>query len=255
MAVVKLFLVGTAGSGKSTMVRGVKEWMNRQGYDAVTINLDPGAEGLPYIPDVDIRDWVKLEDVMDEYGLGPNGAQVAAADLLAMRAGDVKEVLESYKADYFLFDTPGQIELFTFREASGVILGALGRENSAIAFLFDPFLSRSASGYVSNLMLAATVQFRFYVPAFSVLSKADLLDEEEMRTIIGWSESHDVLYDSIMGEEASMRREVNVELLRALSSLNAGSKLFAVSAKELSGIEDLYNDIQQVFAGGEDIQK
>jgi ribosomal protein S18 acetylase RimI-like enzyme len=38
--------------------------MNLRELDAITVNLDPGAENLPYEPDVDIRDWISLEEVI-----------------------------------------------------------------------------------------------------------------------------------------------------------------------------------------------
>lgn len=40
------------------------------------MNLDPAAEDLDYTPDLDIRDLITLEDVMEEMGLGPNGGLV-----------------------------------------------------------------------------------------------------------------------------------------------------------------------------------
>mgnify|MGYP001597699159 CR=1 FL=1 len=76
-----LYFIGTAGCGKSTMVYAFHEWMDSQGLDTVTVNLDPGAEQLLYSPDIDVRDWIRLSEVMEEHGLGPNGAQVLAADL------------------------------------------------------------------------------------------------------------------------------------------------------------------------------
>ena len=81
-----LYFLGTAGSGKTTMVYAFQMWMNSQGLDCVTVNLDPGAEALQYSPDLDVRDYVNMEEIMAEQGLGPNGAQVAAADMVAMNA-------------------------------------------------------------------------------------------------------------------------------------------------------------------------
>src|SRR2546422_389825 len=81
-----VYLIGTAGSGKTTFTHAFRTWMQSQGLDAITVNLDPGAERLPYDPEVDIRDWIRLEEIMDEQGLGPNGAQVVAADMLALNA-------------------------------------------------------------------------------------------------------------------------------------------------------------------------
>src|SRR5207237_9409248 len=89
-----LYFLGTAGSGKSTMVYAFQLWMNSQGLDCVTVNLDAGAESLQYSPDLDVRDYVNLSEIMEEQDLGPSGAQVAAADMLAMSARAHAEVVE-----------------------------------------------------------------------------------------------------------------------------------------------------------------
>jgi hypothetical protein len=47
------------------------------GLLGVYVNLDPAAEPVDYEPDIDIKDLVALEDVMDEMGLGPNGGLMA----------------------------------------------------------------------------------------------------------------------------------------------------------------------------------
>ena len=112
-----LYFVGTAGSGKSTLTNAFQLWLNNQGYDAITVNLDPGVDSLNYAPDVDVRDWIKLSEIMAEYGLGPNGAQVAAADMMALNVREISQVVSGYNTDYVLIDTPGQIELFTFRQS------------------------------------------------------------------------------------------------------------------------------------------
>ena len=77
-----LFFVGTAGSGKSTLVQAYKEWLDNADISSIIVNLDPGSDATPYEPDIDIRDWISLGSVMQQYNLGPNGAQVVAADLL-----------------------------------------------------------------------------------------------------------------------------------------------------------------------------
>lgn len=71
MASKRLFFVGTAGSGKSTLTGTFGQWLKNESYDGVTVNLDPGADTLPYEADVDIRDWVRLSEIMSEYKLAP----------------------------------------------------------------------------------------------------------------------------------------------------------------------------------------
>jgi GPN-loop GTPase len=247
-----IYFVGTAGSGKSSLIYAFKEWLTLQGLDCVTVNLDPGVENMPYEADVDIRDWVRVSDVMEEYGLGPNGAQIVAADLMAVNAKDLAESIEKFRTNYVLVDTPGQIELFAFRQSSEVIMEELGKEDACLLFLADPTLCKSPSGFVSSVMLAATVHFRFNVPFFTVLSKSDLLKQEEQDAIIDWSESSDALYGAIT-DKIDSRALLGIELFKALESIGAYKKMVPASASEPSGLEDIYDMIQQSFDGGEDL--
>ncbi|HUT26930.1 MAG TPA: ATP/GTP-binding protein [Methanomassiliicoccales archaeon] len=247
-----IYFVGTAGSGKSSLVYAFQEWLTLQGLDSITVNLDPGVENIPYQPDVDIRDWVRVDDVMESYGLGPNGAQIVAADLMAINAKDLAESLEKFRTNYVLVDTPGQIELFAFRQSSEVIMEELGKEDAGLIFLADPNLCKSPSGFVSSVMLAATVHFRFSIPFFTVLSKSDLLKEEELEAILGWSESPESLYDALSGTIDS-KVVLSIEMFKALETIGAYKKVVPASALEPSGLEDIYAMLQQSFEGGEDL--
>lgn len=250
-----LYFVGTAGSGKTTLTYAFQQWMNLQGYDAITINLDPGVEKLNYAPDIDIREMISLSGVMEEYNLGPNGAQIVCADLLALKINEIKEIVDGFVSDYVLIDTPGQIELFAFREASKHIMEAIDINNSAMAFLFDPFLSKTPSGFISQIMLSATIQFRFQVPFINVLSKADLLDEKEKDRIMNWVKQPEDLLNDAINEEASMEKQLSIELFRVLEQLGVYKMLTPVSSETMTGMEDIYNLVQQVFMGGEDLEK
>jgi hypothetical protein len=43
--------------------------------ETVIVNLDPGNDVLPYKCAVDVMDLIKLEDVMRDMQLGPNGGE------------------------------------------------------------------------------------------------------------------------------------------------------------------------------------
>ncbi len=250
-----LYFVGTAGSGKTTMVHAFSLWMQQHGYDAIAINLDPGAESLPYEPDVDIRDWVSLKEVMQEYGLGPNGAQVLAADMMALNAKEVADVLDTFRTDYILVDTPGQMELFTFRQSSRVVVDVLGSEEAFLVYLTDPALAKSPSGLLSSLLLSATTQFRHALPYLNILSKSDLLSEEELQKVLKWSSDPYDLYDALIEERGSAKVVLDVEFLKALESIGVYRRLTPVSSELMFGLEDLYTAVQQALAGGEDIER
>lgn len=251
---VNIYFVGTAGSGKSSMVYAFKEWMTLQGLDCITVNLDPGAEFIPYDPDVDIREWVNVADVMEEYQLGPNGAQIVCADLMAMRASEMVTIIDSFKTPYVLIDTPGQIELFAFRKSSEVIIDALGKDNSFLVFLSDPHLSKTPVGFVSSLMLCATTQFRFSLPFINVLAKSDMLKQEELVKVINWSMDPDTLNGDLADGGVDARTVLNIEFFRALENVGIFREIIPVSSQAKEGIEDIYNAIQQSFEGGEDIR-
>jgi len=248
-----IYFIGTAGSGKSTLTYNFQHWMNLRELDAITVNLDPGAENLPYEPDVDIRDWISLEEIMDSYGLGPNGAQIACADMLALNISDLKKSIESFKTDYILMDTPGQLELFAFREAGKYIIKFLNPQRSIIAYVLDPALAKTASGFASQLILAISTNFRMGLSQINVLSKADMLKKEELKQIINWSEDTEALTDAISKEEASVYREMNEKIIDLIKEFKSHSRLFPTGKENFFGIEDIYTQIQIQFAGGEDL--
>jgi hypothetical protein len=250
---VRIYLVGTAGSGKSTLTRAFKVWMDGQGLNAITVNLDPGADELGYIPDVDIRDWVSVPEVMGERGLGPNGAQIACADIAALRFPEITKVIDEFRSDYILIDTPGQIELFAFREASNVFLNAFGAGRALILFVMDPAIAKRPEGLVSLLILSSSIQFRFDTPIDLVLGKADLLEEGEAEAIIAMCSDQYRLVDELGKGEMSMRAVAATEFMKTMESLGVHTVPKPVSATEMWGIEDIYNTVQQLFYGGEDL--
>ena len=254
MAAKNLYFVGTAGCGKSTLTYAFQLWMQSQGFDAITVNLDPGVDELMYNPDVDVRDWVEIDDIMKEYGLGPNGAQIAAADMMALDVKEISEVIAGFDTDYVLIDTPGQLELFTFRQSSRVIVEELGIEDSVLAFLFDPSVARSPNGYVSSMMLAATVHFRLPVPMLLLMAKADMLKDSDKELIDSWSRDHYALFSSLMDESKDAQTSVSVEFLQALESIGAGRAVVPVSADSGEGLEDIYSAVQMALEGGEDLE-
>ncbi|WP_243678419.1 ATP/GTP-binding protein [Vulcanisaeta distributa] len=42
-----VFIVGTAGSGKTTLVSTFAEWLENNQYDVAIVNLDPAVEYVP----------------------------------------------------------------------------------------------------------------------------------------------------------------------------------------------------------------
>ena len=246
------YFVGTAGAGKSTLVAAYDRWAKQHGISTVLVNLDPGAEKLPYTPDVDIREWIKISDIMEEHGLGPNGAQVAAADMIALNLDEVKNEIDGFRADQVLIDTPGQIELFVFRQSGKHIVESLNPGRSVIAYLMDPFLARTATGFTSQLMLGCTTLFRFQEPMLFLLSKSDRCDAESLEHIRGWAADPGSLESDVLSEEPTMSTEFATQITRMLDTLKLDNVLLPVSAMTGDGLDDLYTLLQGAVGQAEE---
>ena len=236
------------------MTNAFLTWLQNQGFDGVTVNLDPGVDSLLYVPDVDVRDWIKLKDIMDQYGLGPNGAQIAAADMLALNVKEISEVVAGFDTDFVLIDTPGQLELFTFRQSSKVVIDSLSGGTAMLAYLFDPALAKTPNGFVSSMMLSATVHFRLPVPMLPILAKADVLTDPEKEKILLWGKDYYSLFNALLDESIDSQTQVSAEFLQALDTVGAGREIVPVSADSGEGMEDVYSTAQLVFEGGEDVE-
>ena len=94
-----IFIVGTAGAGKSSLVTAFQRWSRFLETESIAVNLDPGAERVHYDAEFDVRDLISLTEVMTEYDLGPNGAQILAADLLAAQALDIADELHALSGE------------------------------------------------------------------------------------------------------------------------------------------------------------
>ncbi len=244
-----LFVVGTAGAGKSTLVTAFQRWSRFLEVECLTINLDPGAERVHYDPEFDVRDLVSLHEVMDEYDLGPNGAQILAADLVAAQSYDIQEELAGLSGDLLVIDTPGQVELFAFREASSHMVEVLGQGQAALIFLFDPMLSQSPSGFVSQMLLSNIVHFRLGLPTANFLSKADLLTPEDLDRVLGWGEDLDQLESALFEEAGGQRTEFAIGQLRMMQNAQIQPGLIPLSSEQEEGLADILSFAQSVFGG------
>ena len=247
------YLIGPAGSGKTTLVATTYNHLSNTYNDlrVITVNLDPGVRNLPYTPDVDIRDYIVLEEVMDKYGLGPNGGLVAATDLIIESIEDLKfEISEFSDPDVVLIDTPGQMELFAFRNTGPMVVSSLGYGDTqkVVSFLFDPAICRLPNGYISTMFLAGSVLYRFAnIPQINVLSKSDLLEPEILEKVLEWSEDFDKLMEATDKTERGLVRELDSGISEIFQRMQNFPPLISVSSVEFKGIEDYWGTIQRTL--------
>lgn len=246
-----VFVIGTAGSGKSLLTASLTEWLKISKQKTITVNLDPGALTLPYAPDIDVRNYIDIRELMRKYGLGPNGALVMAADLIAGEIEQLGQEIEEFSPDMVLVDTPGQMELFAFRASGPYITSELTKEPKALIYLFDSVFSADPLNFVSNLFLSAAVYNRFFIPQAHVLSKCDLLPDEDLNRLVDWSAKPKMLEAAIEEKLTGNKRLLSRNMMHAIYRLGLRFLLIPVSAKTNEGIINLNATLERIFTGGE----
>jgi len=248
-----IFVVGTAGCGKSLLTATFSDWLRLKKQSVTCVNLDPAALNLPYTPDVDVRDYVRAEEVMEKYGLGPNGAVVMSADLIATEIDSLRTEIEELNADYVIVDTPGQMELFAFRASGPYIVKELSDDSKALLYLFDATFSSDPLNYVSNMFLATAVYTRFLVPQLYVLSKTDLVPHKMVKRILEWNSRIGKLEEALEVEASDTSRLMARDISRLVSRLGLAFPLIPVSSKKQEGFIETHSMLTRIFAGGEEV--
>lgn len=174
-------VIGPPGSGKSTYCNGCQQFFSAVGRHVQVVNMDPANDALPYPCSVDIRDFITLEEIMQEQQLGPNGGLMYAVESLDKSIDlfvlQIKSLAQEERA-YVVFDCPGQVELFTHHSSLFRIFKRLEKEldlRLCVVNLMDCFYITSPSQYVSVVLLALRSMLMMDLPQINVFSKIDML--------------------------------------------------------------------------------
>jgi len=100
--------------------------------------------------------------------------------------------------------------------------------------------------------MSASAVFRLNLPQILVLSKSDILSDKEIEKIVGWSENHEKLYEDLLNY---VKRGLSDDLYHMARETGLFRPVTPVSAINGTGIEDIYDGIQELFYGGEDLEK
>lgn len=241
-----------AGSGKSLLTSSLQEWLRLRRQNVVVLNLDPGAQNLPYNADVDVRTYVDIDKLMIDYRLGPNGALIMASDLVGEHIEEIREDIDEGGTDILLVDTPGQMELFAFRESGSFISKALSDEEKAVLYLFDAPFCRNPLNYVSNMFIATAIYSRLALAQVYALSKIDLVTPEELQDMLGRSEDSDSLESEIEMKLGAIASIVVRDLARSIITSGLEFDPVPVSARDNTGLVDLYAELTRMLTKGEE---
>ena len=176
-------IIGPAGSGKSTYCKIIQDHAYNNKRIIKVINLDPAAEIFKYKCDLDIRELININDVMNKQKLGPNGALLYCMEYLY----DHIEFLDDYFNNngdnmYYLIDCPGQLELYSHSDIMKKITNYLKKNGFSIVSIFclDCTFLQEQSKFISGNVLSLATMIQMELPHLTVMTKCDLISKTKL---------------------------------------------------------------------------
>jgi len=229
-----LVVMGPAAAGKTSIAKKLAE-------HGLLINLDPASETKS---DIDIRKWIRVEEVQKKYGLGINGALLKSMELIA----DTNEWILDDRNEIKIVDTPGQLEIFLYHDYGKKIIEKLSHYDIVTSlFVVDAQEVVSVENYLAILAQNAMINLKLMVPSVTAINKIDLVEKEKIMELI----------DRNKLEEKLSKGDALLSLAKGLIDYMEYTSIvqrpLLVSAKTGEGIYDLYSAIHEVHCGCGDL--
>jgi len=173
--------MGPAGAGKTTFCSALIQHLRNNKRSCFYVNLDPAAEDFVYEPDLDIKDLISLEDVMEEIGLGPNGGLIYCFEFLLDNLDFLTEAIDPLTEEYLIIiDMPGQIELYTHIPVVPTLVRHMTRSgalnvNLCATYLLESTFIIDRAKYFAGTLSAMSAMIMLEIPHVNVFSKMDLI--------------------------------------------------------------------------------
>ncbi|MEM4431341.1 MAG: ATP/GTP-binding protein [Desulfurococcaceae archaeon] len=253
---ITVVFTGPAGSGKTTLVFSYSKWVEENlNIRIATVNLDPGAEDIPYKPVFDIRNFFTLKDIMKKYGLGPNGAFIKASDLIAESINIImnnEPFINIDKYDIVLIDTPGQMEIFMLRPASNVLFEKLKKiSKPIIVFVLDGTAMENVVDALTLWFINVLIHIKTGIYVIPVINKADLMDRIEFAKIL--IENPESLLNISSDTLRGLINDIFKELVEISIKTKGPLRTVFVSATKGFNIDALHGIIHEAFCACGDL--
>lgn len=168
-------------SHQTTFCTALIEHLQHSRRSCFYVNLDPAASDFSYEPDLDIKDLISLDDVMEELSLGPNGGLIYCFEFLLQNLDFLSTAIEPLSEEYLIiFDLPGQIELYTHIPLLPALIQHLSRSGPlnislCAAYLLEATFVIDKAKFFAGTLSAMSAMIMLELPHVNILSKMDLV--------------------------------------------------------------------------------
>ncbi|KAA0000623.1 MAG: hypothetical protein FE046_03300 [Thermoplasmata archaeon] len=229
-----VLVIGPASAGKTSIAR-------RLSKGNILINLDPAT---PSEADIDIRKWVRTEEVQAINSLGINGALLKSMEMISGMDEWICPDTEKIK----IVDTPGQLELFLYRDYGKRIVEKLARHDAVVSlFLMDAEELCSLENYLVMLAQNAIINLKLLIPSVTAINKIDLTGRKSLEKLV------DRAYVEKMLDNGDALRSLSRGLVDYIEYTTISQRPLFVSAKTGEGIEELYGVLHEVHCACGDL--
>ena len=235
---MNIFVLGPAGCGKTTFVHNFSSFLRSKGYEAKVVNLDPGVKKLIYSPSWDVRELITVEKLMEDFNLGPNGALVKAMDFVSNSLEAIAKKIPD-EADFVLFDTPGQMEVFAFREIGPKIVEKFWP--SMAIFLIDGEMLRSISDFVVFYLVSIATEMRLGIDTVKVVNKSDLIKNFDKSILMDMRKLKKKL-----DEESGIVADLSKQLTELLEKVLPAARIPFISSIKNTGFDEVFDLVYEI---------
>ncbi|KAH6933788.1 hypothetical protein HPB50_018267 [Hyalomma asiaticum] len=155
---------------------------------------------------------------------------------------NLKRLENDVVARYVIFDTPGQIEVFTWSASGNIITETLASEfPTVVVYVMDMVRSVNPVTFMSNMLYACSILYRTKLPFIVAMNKVDVVDHQ---FAVQWMQDFEAFQDALQGETSHISN-LSRSLSYVLDEFYANLNTVGVSAVTGKGVHEFIEALQK----------